>query len=312
MSVKIYQEPFENFGNCLTIANQRLVIKVTLDVGPRIIYASLDGDSNIFHTDINRAKTVQGEEIEKVYGKGAVWNIYGGTRLWFSPEEMPLTYYPDNDKVEYKVQDNSVTFIPPVQKVTNMQQSITLTMDNDLPKVKVDYTAQNKGVSPCKYALWAMSVCDTKGIAIVPQPADKTGLLANRVISVWEYTDMSDKRLLWGKDYIALEQLDREGISNIKIGINNTSGKLGFVHGSTLFIKTYTPDHQNQNYPDYGVSTELYTCQSFLEAETIGPLHEYAPGDVHTHTENWEFVGGVTVPRLDHDQIQDFGDKYLK
>ena len=225
---------------------------------------------------------------------------------------MPLTYYPDNDKVEYMVNGNSVSFIPPLQKVTSMQQTITITKDEKEPEMKVDYTAENKGTKNCRFSLWALSVCDRDGIAIVPQPKDKTGLLANRIISVWEYTDMADKRLMWGKDYIAVKQLSDEGISPLKIGINNTAGKLGFIHGSTLFIKSYTPDHKNGEYPDYGVSTELYTCQDFLEAETLGQLYDYAPGDVHTHTENWKFIGGIEMPEFEQNAVKELADKYLK
>ncbi|MBE6689250.1 MAG: hypothetical protein E7588_08270 [Ruminococcaceae bacterium] len=312
MSIKIFEENYENYGKCLTISNERLVMKVTLEVGPRIIYTSLDGDSNIFFNDLPRAEKREGADMEKVYDKGDVWYIYGGTRLWFSPEEMPLTYYPDNDKVDYTVNGNTVTFTPPVQKVTMMQQTISVTMDDTLPNVKIDYTAQNKGTKPCKYSLWAMSVCDKGGMAIIPQPADKTGLLANRVISVWEYTDMADKRLSWGSDYIAVKQLDEEGISPLKIGVNNTAGKIGFVHGSTLLINSYTPDHKSGEYPDYGVSTEIYTCKKFMEVETLGQLYTYAPGDIHTHTENWSFVGGVTQPAMDKDEIKSFADKYLR
>ena len=312
MSIKIFEENYENYGTCLTVSNGRLVVKVTLEVGPRIIYASLDGDDNIFFNDLPRAEKQEGEAMESVFDKGDAWYIYGGTRLWLSPEEMPLTYYPDNDKVEYRVSGNSVTFTPPVQKVTDMQLTVTITMDEEKPEMKVDYTAQNKGDKPRKYSLWALSVCASRSIAIIPQPCEKSGLLPNRVISVWEYTNMADERLLWGKDYIAVKQLDGESITPLKIGINNTQGKIGFIHGSTLFIKSYTPDHQNGEYPDYGVSTEIYTSKKFMEVETLGSLNTYAPGDVHTHTENWSFVGGVSQPEFNGEAVNQFASKYFK
>ncbi len=284
-------------------------MKVTLDVGPRIIYAALDGGENIFFNDIQRLHQRSGDFMESAFDKGDVWYIYGGTRLWFSPENAPLSYYPDNSKVDYKVDKNSVTFTPKVQKVTCMQQSITLCMDDKLPKVKVDYSALNKGEETRKYALWALSVCKG-GIAIIPQPKDKTGLLANRVISLWEYTDMADERLLWGKDYIAVNYKNGD-ISPLKIGINNTSGKLGFIHGSTLFIKRYSPDHQTLEYPDYGVSSEIYTCKDFTEVETLSALNEYKPAQSHTHTEEWEFIGIDSIPEFKNDSIKAFADKYI-
>ena len=49
---------YKNFGKCLEISNERLVIYVTIDVGPRIIYCSIDNCPNLMHEDIER-KTSQ-------------------------------------------------------------------------------------------------------------------------------------------------------------------------------------------------------------------------------------------------------------
>ena len=310
MSVKYIEENYENYGRCLTISNGRLVVKVTLDVGPRIIYASLDGDANIFFNDLARAE--KRENIDAVYSKEDVWYIYGGTRLWFSPEEFPTSYYPDNDKVEYKIENGKVTFTPPVQRATNMQQIFTLAMDDEKPMVKVDYTAKNMGNENRRYSLWAMSVCDKNGIALIPQPKDETGLLANRVLAIWPYTDMADERIIWGKDYISVKECSDENVSNLKLGINNTFGRLGFMHGKTFFKVSYTPDHENGEYPDYGVSCEVFTCKNFLEAETLSPIFDYAPGDEHTHTETWEFCAIDGIPEYTAENMQAVGDKYLK
>ena len=54
VTVKPYGE-YLNFGNCLEIANDKVSLLVTVDVGPRIIRASLKGsDTNMMKNDVDR------------------------------------------------------------------------------------------------------------------------------------------------------------------------------------------------------------------------------------------------------------------
>ena len=91
---------YENYGRCLEIKNNKVRLVVTLDFGPRIIrYSFIDGE-NILFEDRERVFKELNPQMEEVYGKGKPWIIYGGHRLWKSPENMPETYYPDNNPVD--------------------------------------------------------------------------------------------------------------------------------------------------------------------------------------------------------------------
>ena len=46
-------------------------------------------------------------KYDEYYYESATWYIYGGHRLWLTPESSPETYYPDNDKVKYEITDTS-------------------------------------------------------------------------------------------------------------------------------------------------------------------------------------------------------------
>ena len=86
--VKIEKIKFKGWDNCYYISNSIVEAIVTTDVGPRIIHFSLTSEKNIFCIVEDQAGKVGGDE----------WRIYGGTRLWHSPEAMPRTYFPDNQK----------------------------------------------------------------------------------------------------------------------------------------------------------------------------------------------------------------------
>lgn len=289
---------YKNYGKCLSISNGAMEILVTVDVGPRIIRCSLAGKENLMHEDIRRNTT---KDVSSLFGEGKTWNIYGGHRLWLSPEVFPATYYPDNEKVVYKTSQSCVTFIPPVQEKTGLAYSIAIEMDETKPTMKITHTITNTKREPITGAAWALSVMDAGGAVIVPQPKEDTGLLANRVLSLWCYTDMQDKRIFWGRDYIALRQ-DPEVKTPIKFGINNTAGKVAYInHGQSLTKEfSYVA---GASYPDGGASCEVYACEYFTEAESLSPLCKIGKGESIVHEEKWTLHDNVTVGDFSDEEL---------
>lgn len=289
---------YKNFGKCLSISNGALEVLITVDVGPRIIKCALTGKHNLMFEDIERKLT---HDVSALFGEGKTWNIYGGHRLWLSPESFPETYYPDNEKVVYTIRPDGAEFTPAKQDNTGLQYTITVTMDPVLPELNVNHIIKNTKSSPVKGAAWALTVLDRNGAVIVPQPKEDTGLLPNRVLAVWPYTDLTDKRLFLGKEYIALRQ-NPEVKEPIKFGINNTVGKVAYInYGQALVKETeFIPDSV---YPDFGVSSEIYSCDMFTEAETLSPLREIKPGDFITHTERWRLIDNVDIGEFSNDSL---------
>ena len=190
---------YKKFGKCLRLDNGKVEMYVTLDVGPRIIKFNASGCENMLFNDNEIEKFV---DVSSVFGEGKKWRTYGGHRMWISPEEMPKTYYPDDEPVEYNVENIDgkvkVLITPPPQKVTEMQEQYLITMGND-NTVKVDHYLKNLGKETVKKGIWGITVTDINGIAVMKQPESNNALLPNRQVVFWPYTKMNDERILLGE-----------------------------------------------------------------------------------------------------------------
>ena len=303
--IQVKETTYGNFGKCLAISNDTMEIYVTIDIGPRIIKCNLLGKENLMFEDIRREKN---NDVSCVFGEGKMWQIYGGHRMWLSPEKFPETYYPDCEKVVYSVHATGAVFTAPIQAVTGLQFSMNISMDETKPQFTATHYVKNTNDHAIKGAMWCLSVMTTGGAVIVPQPKEDTGLLANRVLAVWPYTDMTDSRIFWGKDYIALRQ-DPSVDKAIKYGINNTSGKIAYVNYGQALVKSYAVNHPNGEYPDFGCSCEVYACDVFTEAETLSELQTLAKDESITHAETWTLTDGVEIGKFTNESLAELAAK---
>ena len=288
MAIVVREENFENFGKCLYIANEKQEMRVTLDVGPRIISYNLIGKKNMMFLDLERASARDNEEFKAFYGKDKSWYIYGGHRFWVSPEVYPVTYYPDNDPVEYTVKGNVFTFTPPVQLVTGWHQVIEITFDETDAKADVRHILTNTTSEEKTGSIWALSVTAAGGRVFQMMAQEDTGLVSNRNLILWPYNKMTDKRFYMDDKYLALRQ-DSNAEKPFKIGTNNTSGSILCLNNGTVFKKEFKYLH-GESYPDYGCSTEVFTNNLMLEMETLSPLYKIEGGNSVEHLEKWSLT----------------------
>ena len=310
MPVTFEISEYKNFGKCLTVSDGRSELEVTLDIGPRVISYSLCGHKNIFSEDIERKTFRGGGQLHSFFGNDENWYIYGGHRLWSSPESFPESYTPDNFPVEYVIDEaaGSVTLTPPDRTQVGERHSMKVTMSVD-GSVTVSHTITNISGGALKLAPWCMTVGEKNGTLIIPQSRDKTGLLSNRHISVWEYTDVSDPRFFLGNRYMTLRQ--QPGSQNkFKIGINNTEGWSAYLAEGQLFRKAFAWE-RGEEYPDNGCNFEAFTDGEIIEIESLGFLKELAPGESVFAEEKWSLTACPDSfdPR-DEDNIDAFVRKY--
>ena len=230
--------------------------------------------------------------LSEVYSEEDYWNIYGGHRFWISPEAWPVTYYPDNDKVEVEICGNTVKLTPPVQRVTGLKEITELTFFEDSMKVEVNHILENTSAESKTCSIWAITVLSQNGKCVIPQSKRKTGLLSNRTLMLWPYTDICDERLDIKNDFITVTQSTDAKIS-LKIGINNEDGYIKYFNHGYCFRKSFTTDHINKSYPDNGCSCEVYTNRLFLEAESLSPIVTLSSGETNTHIEIWELFENI-------------------
>lgn len=300
---------YEGYGKCLEISNGKVRVVVTTEFGPRIIRYSFADGENMFFEDKERVFSATDEAFDKVFGQGATWYIYGGHRLWTSPEASPRTYYPDNEPVHVTLTENGAIFVPPVQKWNQYQYAIEVSMAENSTNVTVKHSLTNHGAWDVTLALWPITVLSPGGTEIVPQPVRDTVYLPNRNMAFWSYDRMNDSRLTWLTRYILLRQ-DAAADVNIKFGINSQHGYAMYFNHGDMFLKQFSPNLEG-TYPDGGMSFETYTNPLFLEMETLSELQTVAPGATISHTENWSLYK-AEMPELSDEGIDAFKAQYIQ
>ena len=306
--VQIKEIRHGSFGRCIEITNGAVSVAVTVDVGPRIIKCCVPGRPNLMWND-NALEF--SEDVSSAFGEGKRWYIYGGHRIWLSPEQMPLSYYPDNDPVKYCVNPSGAVFTPQKQEVTGLCESMEIRMDAEKPFFDVIHKIVNGSEETITGAIWCLTVADAVGTVILPLSKDETGLLSNRMVALWPYTRLTDRRAFFGDDYITLTQ-DRSVKEKFKLGSNNTEGWLAYINHGQMLIKTFEPEYEDSRYPDWGCDCEIFTNEHFLEAETLSPLYDMEPGQSITHTERWTLADGITTPASDNRTLEFFAEKNIK
>jgi hypothetical protein len=288
--VKTIRKQYKGWENCIEISNGIVDLIATTDVGPRIIRFGFIGKENEFC------------EVESQIGKigGDEWNIFGGHRLWHSPEHKPRSYEPDNAKIEYWEKENGIVLSQPVEAWAQIKKEIEVTISPNKAQVTLLHRLINKGAWPIKLAAWALTVMAPGGKVIIPQVTKDTGLLPNRMISLWPYTKLNDHRVYWGEKYITLLH-DSNAKEAFKIGMPNEDGWAAYVNHGHLFIKQFQYV-KGALYPDFGASSfETYTCDYMTEIESLSPLVALEPDESVEHMEIWSLYDNVKVPESEEE-----------
>jgi hypothetical protein len=281
---KIEKTSFFGWPNCYRISNGTIELIAISDIGPRIISIGFVGGKNLFRV------------FEETQGKtgGDKWNIYGGHRLWHSPEDKVRTYELDNSPVKVEPIANGLRFTQDVESHTGILKTIEVTLDPSRAEVRLVHRMKNTGLWPIEFAAWALSVMERGGFAIMPLPTrhQPDNLLSSRSITLWPYTDMSDPRYLWGKDFILMRQVP--GKLPTKIGVFNNEEWLAYYLEPYLFVKRFK-FVEGARYPDRNSSAEMYTNQQMLEMETVGPLEPVQPQAEIVHEEVWQLYKDIRL-----------------
>ena len=274
---------YKQYGNCVQLSNGAFRLLITTDLGPRIIFYGETNGENIFYEDAQDLIRKDGDYFDRnLPGKGA-WHIYGGHRLWKSPEDL-ASYYPDNAPVRTEFVPNGVTVTSEPESTTGLQKSMTVTMadDGSVCVQHAFYNFTDRASEPV--ALWGLSVLDKGACATYPLSTRDTGLLANRNLVLWSYTDERDDRLRIEQDKITLRWDDVA--QPIKIGMYIEDPIRVHTKGLELTV-TYDYAGENAGYADRCCNVESYTNDIMLEVETLSTLESIAPGQYKYHTERW-------------------------
>ena len=159
-------------------------------------------------------------------------------------------------------------------------------MDPDDTNMFVTMNVTNIADKAQEFSIWGLTVSATDGTLIIPMNTNDTGLLANRNISVWPYTNLADSRLHFGKKYVTLRQ-DTSVDQAFKLGFDLNHAEAYYCLNDEIFRKSYETKHGEEKYPDNNCSFETYTCATFIEVESLSPLKVMNQGETASLTEHW-------------------------
>jgi hypothetical protein len=275
---------YQGWEKAFRLCNDTVQLIIVTEVRPRILFFGFHGEDNEFYVNPEHAGKCGGQDFR----------VYGGHRLWVSPE-VDRTYFADNSPVSLRRHEDAFIFTPPAESEypgTNLQKEITVKLDRTGTHVSILHRIRNCGNEATELAPWALSVMSGGGRAILPlpprAPVAKERLLPEGVMALWSYTDLADPRWGIGTKYIQLRQEGNPvGKFNEQMGgIFNSAGWCAYFRKGHLFVKK-AEVYKGARYPDFGCNCEVYTDRNSLELETLGPLQILEPGQTAEHTEDW-------------------------
>jgi len=264
------------------------VLSMATNAGPRITAYSNAATQQLF-------AELPSEFIEHP-DLGDRFHFIGGHRLWRAPEVPVVTYQADDQPVTIHKHEAGVkiTGAPDGEGVV---KAIRATPFNSM--TVVDHTLRNEGPRPVTTAAWAITQLAPGGVGVIPQAvktADVDGVLPNRSIVMWPYTDLADADTVLGVRDVRLRSTSRS--SKAKVGTQNAMGWIAYFSRDALFVKWSSLHDAGLTYPDRGSSIECYRDHRFLELETLGPVVTLEPGDEVGHREVWQMID-VTNDSID-------------
>ena len=219
------------------------------------------------------------------------FTLYGGHRLWHSPEVAPRTYAPDNAPVKVTNTDEGLAFENEPEALTGLQKKITISK-GDKDCFVLNHEITNRGQWTVTMAPWALTIMAPGGVAVIPQGRDlkRDPYTPDRSLVLWPYTSTADKRLTLEDKYIMLRQ-DSNAKTAAKIGFYANDGWIAYVNNGVALVKLIEYyDPLEVQYSDNGCNVETYACKDFCEIETLAPLFALEPGESCSHQEIWQAI----------------------
>lgn len=257
-----------------SIQNDDLRLDYLTTTGPRIIGLFVNGvEGNLLvETPHEHWSTPHGE-----------YYLRGGHRLWTAPEDPFFT--PPEAEVEITKRDDHLTIKSPVD-AAGLQREITIQLESNI--VHLVHRIIWHGENQISLAPWAITQLRLGGVAILPFHKGN-GLLPDRNLVLWNYSELGDNRLEL-HDGIILVHARATG-KPFKIGTFTPRGWIAYAFGNALLVKRFRSE-ESEHYPDLFCNAEIYVGDHSIELESLGSLHLLQSGEQVTHEESWEVCAG--------------------
>jgi hypothetical protein len=276
VNLQIEQIEFLGWHEAYQLRLGKATMVVVTEVGPRILSLSIGDGPNLLFVDQETAGRGQNDPD---------WHTYGGHRIWVAPE-TENTYAPDNERCEVDVSNDGLSALAPIPPQTKLRKRLTITAQDD--RFVVEQGVLNTSDALYTGAIWALTCVEPSGVIAFPwghQRRQRSWDL--KKIVYWNRwmshsSDVSSQQWQPGPDLFQVVPTGEEG----KVGSSSPEGWVALCREDATFVKSYrwVPDVR---YPDQDCSLQIYTCEQFIEMETLSPLTVFYPGEEIVHREVW-------------------------
>lgn len=270
----IKQIRYKHFGRCIYASNSHIEIIAAIDFGIRIIRFSLCGEENIFYEQ---------PEDSDLFTDKAGWRLYGGHRLWISPESRE-SYYADNEPIRFTVLNDGIELIQPIDPLLEVEKIMKVNFGEE-NSLTVEHSIKNYAQKPKKFSVWPITTLRGGGCQVIPFDTSERGFEPNKHISLWNTSTLSDPRISFNEDRIVLRHTPAD--APLKIGLNCHAGYAEYNLDSYKFSIHFPPYRSGRLYSDNNVNYEAFMSTCMTEMETLSPLRSVKPNENVSHTEKW-------------------------
>jgi len=259
------------------LASEHLWVDVLATAGPRIVRLGLAGSTR------NLLAETPDIGWETPHGR---YDLLGGHRLWFAPEDPDRVAVPDGDGLIVDIEPDGIRLTGRAEAPTGLVRSMTLRLLPDRAAFELRHQLQNVADTPVELAPWSITQLPLGGIVLLPQPPAAPGhhVRPNRMLVLWPYTSWEDPRL---RPRDGLLSLDAIAGPSLKLGYFNDAGWVGYVRDGAVLVRRFEP-LSGRAHADLGCNVEVFVGRQFLELELLGPLTELAPGRSVSLVEEWD------------------------
>jgi hypothetical protein len=265
---------------CASIENEFLRVEYLTTTGPRMI--------GLYARGVEGNLLAETPEVHWPTPRGEYY-LRGGHRLWTAPED-PFYICPEGH-VEVITEKEKIILRSDIE-ASDLEKEISFRLEDNC--VILSHQVTWHGNEPVKLAAWGITQLPLGGIIILPQSVSH-GLVPNRNLVFWPYSEVKDDRLELYDDLILIH--GHASGKAFKIGNYNPHGWIACLFKNALFVKRFSA--ASLDYPDMGCNAEAYVKDVCIELETLGPLITLRSKESVTHEETWEVVVGEYSPTLE-------------
>jgi len=220
---------------------------------------------------------------ETPYGR---YELVGGHRLWFAPEDPERVAVPDHDGLAVERVPDGLRLVGAVEPDTGLVRTIEVRLDAGASAIAIRHELRNRGSQPLEIAPWSITQLPLGGEVLLPQRPAVPGhrVRPNRTLVLWPYTSWDDPRI---RIRDGLVTVDAVGGDELKLGSFDEAGWVAYARDGIALVCRFTPA-LGEAHPDLGCNVETYCGPRYLELEVLGPLRVLEPGDTAELHERWE------------------------